>query len=106
MKRFKAEAIQLWRIQGGIVKKSKTSGRRIVAAAALIGASTLVLAACSGSTDDASTPAGAGGGTDSTEFTYFGQTQNTTIVNTVTSLSTGICADAQADAPLAAEATD
>lgn len=88
------------------MKKSKTSGRRIIAAAAFIGASTLVLAACSGSTDDASTPAGGGGGTDSTEFTYFGQTQNTTIVNTVTSLSTGICADAEADAPLAAEATD
>lgn len=67
---------------------------RLLPVMAIVGASAFALAACSGSTDDGGSTGGDG------EFTYLGQTENTTIINTLTTLSEGACKAAQADAPL------
>ncbi|WP_082101662.1 ABC transporter substrate-binding protein [Demequina rhizosphaerae] len=92
------------------MKQSLRRGRRTFAAAAFIGASALALAACSGSSDsDSSSTAGGGGGgggATSDEFTYLGQTQNTTIAATLESLQTGACAAAADGTPLVTDAID
>ena len=66
--------------------------RRLIPVAALVGAGALVLTACSGPADSDS--AGAG------EFTYLGQTENTTIIGTLETLAGGVCADVNDEAPL------
>lgn len=66
--------------------------RRLIPVAALVGAGALVLTACSGPADSDS--AGAG------EFTYLGQTENTTIIGTLETLAGGVCADVSDEAPL------
>ncbi|WP_062466583.1 ABC transporter substrate-binding protein [Demequina maris] len=92
------------------MKQSLRRGRRTFAAAAFIGASALALAACSGSSDsESSSTAGGGGGatgTTSDEFTYLGQTQNTTIIGTLEALQTGACAAAADGTPLVSDAID
>lgn len=69
--------------------------RRLAPAVALVGVGALALSACSA-------PESTGTG----EFTYFGQTQNTTIVGVLESLSTDQCAAEQEAAPLTADAVD
>ena len=48
-------------------------------------------------------PASSGGSADSGKFTYLGQTENTTIIGTLTSLSTDQCAAEEKAAPLTAD---
>ena len=62
---------------------------------AALGAGALLLTACG--------PAGGGGSADSGTFTYLGQTENTTIIGTLTSLSTDQCAAEEKAAPLTAD---
>ena len=66
--------------------------RRLIYASALVGAGALALSACSGG--------GGGNAAGSGEFAYLGQTENTTIIDTLTTLSTGACEAEQAAAPL------
>ncbi len=73
--------------------------RRVLPVVALIGASALALSACA---PEASVTSGPG----SADFTYFGQTQNTTIVGTLESLSKNQCAAEQKTAPLKSDAVD
>lgn len=68
--------------------------RRLIPAIALVGAGVLALSACGGSSDPA-----ASGGSDG-EFTYLGQTENTTIITTLETLSDNQCKEAAAAAPL------
>ena len=56
--------------------------RRLIPVAALVGAGALALTACSGPAESDS--AGAG------EFTYLGQTENTTIIGTLETLAGGV----------------
>ena len=93
------------------MKQTFGRSRKSLAALAFIGASAITLAACSGSSDsDSSASADGGGGGDtmttSDEFTYLGQTQNTTIENTLVSLETGACAAAADGTPLVTDAID
>lgn len=67
--------------------------RRLIPVAALVGVGALALTACSGPADSSSSE-GSG------DFTYLGQTENTTIIDTLKTLADGACADANADAPL------
>ncbi len=94
---------------------------------AIVSVGVLVLGACGDDSDDSSSagdstsaesttaanattpadsapPADAGSGPDT--FSYFGQTQNTTIVGTLETLAANECATANAAAPLKADATD
>lgn len=71
--------------------------RRLLPFIALAGAGALTLTACSG---------GEGGGGSAGEFTYTGQTQNTTIAGTLESLASGVCAETAEAAPLATETID
>lgn len=64
--------------------------RRIAPVASLAGVAALALAGCSGS----------GGTADSGEFTYLGQTENTTIVTTLETLASGACEAENEAAPL------
>ncbi|MDN4471718.1 ABC transporter substrate-binding protein [Demequina zhanjiangensis] len=85
--------------------------RATLAAIALTGVGALTLAACSsgGDTDTSSSGSEGSGGseaTTSTEFTYLGQTQNSTIVNTLTSLESGACSAAADGTPLVPDAID
>lgn len=75
---------------------ASTRLRRLSPAIALVGVGVLALSACSGA---AEAPAGGSNG----EFTYLGQTENTTIVNTLTTLGEDACA---ADEKTAALKTD
>ena len=68
--------------------------RRLAPLAAVVGAGALLLTACG--------PA-SGGSTDSGTFTYLGQTENTTIIDTLTTLSTDQCAAEEKAAPLTAD---
>ncbi|GAA2971805.1 raffinose/stachyose/melibiose transport system substrate-binding protein [Microbacterium terrae] len=76
--------------------------RRAWVALGVIGAATIALTACG--------PADSGDGGDSAasdgEFTYLGQTQNTTIVGTLEALSADQCADANEAAALSTDAID
>ncbi|MET0975229.1 MAG: extracellular solute-binding protein [Leifsonia sp.] len=58
--------------------------RRLVPVVTIIGAGALMLTACG--------PAGGGSSADSGKFTYLGQTENTTIIDTLTTLSKDQCA--------------
>ena len=69
--------------------------RRLTPAIAAIGVGMLALSACSGS--------GGGSESGSGEFTYLGQTENTTIITTLETLAGDQCADADAAAPLTAD---
>jgi len=69
--------------------------RRRAPLVAALGAGALLLTACG--------PAGGGGSADSGTFTYLGQTENTTIIGTLTSLSTDQCAAEEKAAPLTAD---
>ncbi|WP_062201159.1 ABC transporter substrate-binding protein [Demequina salsinemoris] len=86
--------------------------RTTLAAIALTGVGALALAACSSGGDtSASDTASDSGSTDETattsdEFTYLGQTQNTTIIGTLESLETGACAAAADGTPLVSDAID
>jgi raffinose/stachyose/melibiose transport system substrate-binding protein len=62
---------------------------------AMVVASSALLAACGGS--------GGGTGANDSEFTYLGQVENTTIVNTLKTLGQQQCADASAKAGLKAD---
>jgi len=64
---------------------------RLTSAAALIGVGALVLAGCSGSGGEESA---------SGEFTYLGQTENTTIINTLETLAGDACEAENEAAPL------
>ncbi|MDN4474732.1 extracellular solute-binding protein [Demequina sp. SYSU T00192] len=89
------------------MKKSLIRGRRGLAAVALLGAGALTLTACSGSSEpDSSDSADGGGASTSTEFTYLGQTQNTTIVGTLEALEADQCAAAAEGTPLVPDAID
>src|SRR6478752_1473953 len=92
MKRFKTRR----RIQGGIVTTAAGRVRRLIPVAALVGVGALALTACSGAADSGSA-AGTG------EFTYLGQTENTTIIATLETLAGDACVDANAAAPLKAD---
>ncbi len=70
--------------------------RRLLPALALVGAGAIALSACSGDTGGSASGGGAGDG----KFTYLGQTENTTIINTLTALSEDQCSDANSAAPL------
>ncbi len=74
--------------------------RRFAPAVALIGAGALALSACAPEGGDS------GGGTGSADFTYFGQTQNTTIVGVLESLSKDQCSAEHETAPLKPDAVD
>jgi len=69
--------------------------RRRAPLVAALGAGALLLTACG--------PAGGGGSADNGTFTYLGQTENTTIIGTLTSLSTDQCAAEEKAAPLTAD---
>ncbi|NNH07333.1 extracellular solute-binding protein [Cellulomonas fimi] len=73
--------------------------RRSTAVLGLAAAGALLLTACSGSGDNN----GSGGSSD--QFKYLSLAENTAIKDTLTSLSTGACADAEATAPLKVETT-
>ncbi len=79
--------------------------RRLVPAAALTGVAALALAACSGGGTGGGGGGGNGGG-GSSEFTYLGQTQNTTIAGTLEVLAQDQCAEANEAAPLKVDAID
>lgn len=77
--------------------------RRLASASALLAAGALALTACSGGGSSAAS----GGSSDSSSlpkssgpFTYYGQTENTTNVNTIKLLASGQCAAANKTAPL------
>lgn len=70
--------------------------RRLVPALALVGVGALALSACAGS---GSPDAGGSSG----DFTYLGQTENTTIITTLETLSTGACEAAAEAAPLVSD---
>jgi raffinose/stachyose/melibiose transport system substrate-binding protein len=74
------------------VTTAQRRARRLVPAIALIGVGALALTACSGSGGSASDGSG--------EFTYLGQTENTTIIDTLTTLSEGACKAENEDAAL------
>lgn len=74
--------------------------RRVLPLVALAGASALTLTACSGG------DSGAGAGEGGSDFTYTGQTQNTTIVGTLEALGEGVCAEDTADAPLVTDSIE
>ncbi|WNM25985.1 ABC transporter substrate-binding protein [Demequina capsici] len=82
--------------------------RAKLAAIALTGVGALTLAACSSGGDGNATASGSTGtsGSTSTEFTYLGQTQNTTIISTLESLGSGACSAEQASTPLVSDAID
>jgi len=73
--------------------------RRGAPLVALLGIGILGLTACAG---DGGTSGGAGGG----DFTYFGQTQNTTIEGTLKSLAADQCSAENEAAPLKSDAVD
>ncbi|WP_084126047.1 ABC transporter substrate-binding protein [Demequina sp. NBRC 110054] len=86
--------------------------RTTLAAIALTGVGALTLAACSSGGDtEASGSASDSGATEETattsdEFTYLGQTQNTTIAATLESLQAGACSAAADGTPLVTDAID
>lgn len=65
---------------------------------AMVVASSALLAACSGTGGDS------GGSANDSEFSYLGQTENSTIVNTLKSLGQQQCSDASGKAALKADA--
>ncbi len=71
--------------------------RRLLPAVAVLGAGAIVLAGCAGGEEGS-------GGEGTGEFTYFGQTENTTIIGTLESLAEGGCVDAAGAAPLTTDA--
>ena len=73
-----------------------TRPKRLLPVAALIGIGAMVLASCS---------AGDGGGDSAPngEFTYLGQTENTTIIKTLETLAGGACEGAEDSAALTAD---
>ncbi|WP_022891655.1 ABC transporter substrate-binding protein [Agromyces subbeticus] len=71
--------------------------RRLLPLGALLGAGALALTACG--------PAGSGGGADDGSFSYLGQTENTTIINTLETLGAEQCAAAEKAAPLESDST-
>jgi raffinose/stachyose/melibiose transport system substrate-binding protein len=79
-----------------VITASTSRRRRRAHLVAALGAGALLLTACA--------PAGGGGGSagDGT-FTYLGQTENTTIIGTLTALSTDQCAAEEKAAPLTAD---
>ena len=92
---------------------NRLTGRRALSAVALAGAGILTLAACSGGDDGDADPTASGDtgseestGTTSEEFTYLGQTQNTTIAATLESLEVGACSAAADGTPLSTDAID
>src|SRR6478735_10401010 len=94
------EALQLWgvRIQGGIVTAATGRMRRLIPVIALVGAGVLAITGCS-----ASGGGSASGGAGDGKFSYLGQTENTTIINTLKTLSTGECTAEEKAAPLTAD---
>ena len=70
--------------------------RRSATIVATVGVSVIVLTGC----------AGGGSGSDSKDFTYLGQTQNTSISGTLDLLASDQCASQQKTAPLKADAID
>lgn len=75
---------------------ARSRARRLVPLVALAGIGTLAFSACSGG-------GGAGPTENSAKFSYLGQTENTTIIGTLKTLSTGQCADEEKAAPLTAD---
>jgi raffinose/stachyose/melibiose transport system substrate-binding protein len=73
--------------------------RRAMPVIALLGVSALALSACAPEASEV-------GGLGSPDFTYFGQTQNSTIVGTLESLSKDQCTAENTTAPLKADAVD
>ncbi|BDV31875.1 ABC transporter substrate-binding protein [Microbacterium terricola] len=69
--------------------------RRLLPALALVGAGAMILAGCSGSAE----PSASGGAGDG-EFSYLGQTENTTIVGTLETLASDVCSDVAETAAL------
>ncbi len=67
--------------------------RRLIPVAALVGVGALALSACSAGGDASSSDS-------SGDLTYLGQTENTTIVDTLTTLSSSVCAAEEKAAPL------
>jgi len=74
--------------------------RRFAPVVALIGVGALALTACAPEADNT------GGGTGSADFTYFGQTQSSTIVGVLESLSKDQCAAENEAAPLKIDVVD
>ncbi|HYP73600.1 MAG TPA: extracellular solute-binding protein [Microbacterium sp.] len=72
--------------------------RRLLPAIALVGVGAFALSACSGDAGGS-----ASGGAGDGKFSYLGQTENTTIINTLTALAGDQCKDADAAAPLTAD---
>jgi len=70
--------------------------RRLIPVAALVGVGALALTACSGAADSGSSDS-------SGEFTYLGQTENTTIIATLETLAGDQCTDANTAAALKAD---
>ena len=71
-------------------------GRRLLPLGAALGVGAVLLTACG----PAQGGGQAGGGGESGKFTYFGQTENTTIIGTVEALAEDQCAAANEAAPL------
>lgn len=91
--------------------KNRAQSRRAISIVALAGVGLLTLAACSGdpSTNDTSSSSTASTGgerTTSTEITYLGQTQNTTIAGTLESLAATSCSANEDATPLSTDAVD
>lgn len=76
--------------------------RRLASLSALMAAGAIALTACAGGAS--ASGGGSGGGSSlpkaSGPFTYYGQTENTTNINTVKLLASGVCAPANKAAPL------
>lgn len=72
--------------------------RRLAPAIALIGVGALALSACSGGSGS-----GSGSGAGDGEFSYLGQTENTTIITTLETLAGDQCKAAADAAPLTSD---
>lgn len=75
--------------------------RRLAPVLAIIGAGALALTACSGSTGSTGSTGGAG----AAKFSYFGQTENTTIAGTLKTLSGAQCAPENKTTPLTTDSS-
>lgn len=80
-----------------MITASTRGRRRLASTLALAGVGALVMTGCGAGGGNS------GGGSGTSEFTYLGQTENTTIVGTLETLAKGACEAEEAAAPLKAD---